>query len=260
MIYDWQQKIFLESDGQFLLESGGYFETIKIENQQLNNPQLHSSRLVQALEAHGYTDFPPFLHILSEVTKLLQTAAMEPFNVLKLVYFPLQNEVYFQFRVIEYDDVDYSEGVRVQVAATPRPLTYEYEFKSTNRTQSIQLREQAKQNGYYEVLYQTADQALLEGTVSNVFLLKADTIYTPPLHGILKGTMRTRLFRLFPERIKEQNIYQDDLKQYDGAFLTNALIGVMPIKEIEWNGTSYAYDVAVVNQLKKQINEKDEVQ
>lgn len=257
MIYDWQKQAFVESDGQFLLEVGGYFETLKIENQRLVNVTGHMNRLIRGLLAKGYSHIPDFQDFMRDVSQLLKCEVVRPFNVMKFVYFPKTDEIYLQFRFLAYDQADYIEGVRVKVADEVRVLTKDAEYKATDRKRAISLREAAKQNGYYEVLYQAEHDLLIEGTVSNVFMVQKDIIYTPPLHGILNGTMRERLFQLFPEMIEERGIKRSELPLYDGCFITNALIGVMPVKEIHWDGVIYSYDVTSVHTIKDKIKAKD---
>lgn len=256
MIYDWQQRTFIQSDGQFLLDAGGYFETIKIERNQFVHAHLHIQRITATLEMEGYS-IPHFESILNDAKMLLNTRKLSVFNVLKLVYFPIKDEVYLQFRTIEKSLIDDMQGVSIQVLSTPRKPMKEHAYKTTDRGTLNQIREQGKQQGYFEVIFQNEHKMLLEGTVSNIFFMKAGKLYTPKRAGILEGTMRKRVFQRFPRIVKEQNIYTTELGAYDGCFITNALIGIMPVYSIACDDRVYTYDITGVQTLQRQMNEKD---
>ncbi|MGL4663040.1 MAG: aminotransferase class IV [Culicoidibacterales bacterium] len=256
MIYDWQKRTFLQSDGQFLLDAGGYFETIKIENTQLVYEHLHIQRITYALEMEGYS-LPCFEMILDDAKLLLTEHDMKEFNVLKLVYFPNENNVYFQFRTFEQSIADYTQGVRIQVFSLPRKPLKEHGYKITNRSHLNQIREQGKRQGYFEVVFQNENKMLLEGTVSNIFFMKAGKIYTPMRQGILAGIMRNRIIQRFQSIIEEKNIPTAEIGEYDGCFITNALIGIMPVCSIECDDNIYMYDITHAQKLQRQMNEKD---
>lgn len=256
MIYDWQKHTFLQSDGQFLLDAGGYFETIKIEKNRLVHEQLHIQRMTYALEMEGYS-LPCFETILDDAKLLLKECDMKEFNVLKLVYFPVGNNVYFQFRTIEQSRVDYTQGVCIQVFSLPRKPMREHAYKITNRSHLNQIREQGKRQGYFEVVFQNENKMLLEGTVSNVFFMKAGKIYTPTRQGILEGIMRKRIIQRFHSIVEEKNIPTAEIGEYDSCFITNALIGIMPVCSIECDDNIYMYDITHAQKLQRQMNEKD---
>lgn len=251
MIYDWQKHLFLPSDGQFLLEEGGYFETLKIVDGDFKNQDLHLKRLIYGLEQNGYKQYPSFVAVLETARQLLKNPECRNFNVLKLVYFPNQNEVYLQFRTLLYNQADYTDGVHLQVASEVRSYSAKYHYKMTDRKVDLALRKQAQAAGYFEVLYANEQQELIEGTVSNLFMIKAGELYTPPLaKGILNGTMRQAIFQQFSKLIKEVGIQQNELADYDGCFITNALIGIMPVQTITWGDIVHHYDVNQVKQFK----------
>ena len=86
------------------------------------------------------------------------------------------------------------------------------------------------------------DEALLlneagfitEGSVSNVFFVKASgLVTTPPLEsGILPGITREMVMEMADTMgisVTEGNVSPDDLTQFDEAFLTNSVMEIMPL-------------------------------
>jgi branched-subunit amino acid aminotransferase/4-amino-4-deoxychorismate lyase len=88
----------------------------------------------------------------------------------------------------------------------------------------------AKEAGFNEVLFFNDRLELVEGSRSNIFLVNDEVISTPPLSsGCLSGIMRRVLIE--KERlIVEKNLTEEDLLQADSVFITNSVMGVMPVK------------------------------
>ena len=88
-----------------------------------------------------------------------------------------------------------------------------------------------------EALWFTTDNHLAEGCVSNVFLVKDSTVYTPPVETpVLAGVARKTVCRLAMEnsiKLLEKNLNIDDCLQADEVFLTNVIMQIMPVNSIE---------------------------
>lgn len=256
MIFDWQQKMFIERDGLFLLEDGGFFETLKIVNQTLINKENHLARIEQSLRVKGFV-IPDFAKIFEEFEKkVLGDGKVKEYDALKYVYFPILGESYFQFRKTLTTKEDYQNGVALLISSEKRDVSEEYFHKTTNRQATIFLRKEAMKHGYFEVLFQTADGYISEGTVSNIFFITKDKkISTPPLrHGLLAGTVRKQILEAMPS-VQEKSVALSTLSQYSGCFITNALIGIMPVREIQSENGAVHFSIEgvgdVINQLKK---------
>ena len=78
---------------------------------------------------------------------------------------------------------------------------------------------------------------LIGGTMSNLFLVAGDALITPEINSCgIAGTVRSSLMEIAAEegfQVREADIERSDLEKADAAFLTNALIGVWPIRQSE---------------------------
>jgi 4-amino-4-deoxychorismate lyase len=78
---------------------------------------------------------------------------------------------------------------------------------------------------------------VIAGTMSNLFLVKGDELWTPDLSqsgisGILRGVvLEVAQQQGSTAQIKE--LTMDDVREADALFLTNSLIGVWPIRELD---------------------------
>lgn len=97
--------------------------------------------------------------------------------------------------------------------------------------------EAARANKAAEALWFTVDNRLAEGCISNVFLVKDSTLYTPPLSTpVLPGIMRKTVCKIAAEnsiKLVEDNLRIDDLLGTDEIFLTNVIMQVLPIIKLE---------------------------
>jgi branched-subunit amino acid aminotransferase/4-amino-4-deoxychorismate lyase len=96
---------------------------------------------------------------------------------------------------------------------------------------------QAKQKGMDEAIILNDAGYLCEASRSNLFLVKKNTLFTPSLEcGCLNGITRlavTDLARQAHIGVTEGNFTLQDLFQAEEAFLTNSLMGIMPVKSVE---------------------------
>lgn len=85
------------------------------------------------------------------------------------------------------------------------------------------------------MLFFNEDGAITEGTVTNIFALLEDKIVTPPVSsGLLPGIMRRKVLD-YCEALRipyeEAFIFPEDLLSAKSIFITNSLMGIMPVTE-----------------------------
>ncbi|NOT34318.1 MAG: 2-keto-4-methylthiobutyrate aminotransferase [Candidatus Eisenbacteria bacterium] len=121
-----------------------------------------------------------------------------------------------------------------RVAFTPGALG---RHKTTSRLAYALAREEARAVGADEALLASAQGELLEGTVTNVFVVIGDACVTPPLASdILPGTTRAWALRAAAESglaVAERTIAVRELATADELFLTNAIQGVVSVARLE---------------------------
>lgn len=88
----------------------------------------------------------------------------------------------------------------------------------------------------WEALYLAADDTVLEGTTSNVFMVRRGALVTPPLHGILPGVTRRFLASVARRariELREAVVTRRELIAADEVFLTASTIEVLPVVRVE---------------------------
>lgn len=118
---------------------------------------------------------------------------------------------------------------------------------------------------FKEAHEQGADEALLlntsgniaEGTISNIFFVKEDALFTPKIEdGCLPGTARTAVINVAHHlgmTVHEESLRPDIIQTCDEAFLTNSLYRVRTIHELDGRlMPSEAWADKIMNSLKAQ--------
>ena len=100
-------------------------------------------------------------------------------------------------------------------------------LKSCNALVYAIAARQAKAHKWNDALMLNTAGNIIESTIANIFLVKDNVIYTPPLsEGCIAGVMRRYVME--HARVTEHVLTHDALMQADEVFLTNA------IKRIKW--------------------------
>lgn len=128
--------------------------------------------------------------------------------------------------------------VRVMFAPWPRSPEHPlYGHKTLNYLENALAREIAREHKVFEAIYQSTEGRVMEGTASNVFLVRDGTIVTPALgERILPGITRQlvlRFARSLRLPVLEEIVRPRDLFSADQVFLTNSLIEIVPVSHLQ---------------------------
>ena len=225
-----QAKISPLSDG--FLFGHGVFETLRARHGQALQLEAHHARLAASCLALGL-DAPDSPDELGQRITRLLAALKLPQAAVKIVRFRDLSGTgeLITARPLPYSHHDYLRGFRVKTLVQGDCTGRLTPHKTLNYLDNLLARRAAQSEHGDEALFVTPDGRVLEGAVSTVFAVKDGVATTPPLaDGVLPGVTRARVLALLgPERAREARLTLDDLRAADEIFLTNALMGVMPV-------------------------------
>lgn len=120
-------------------------------------------------------------------------------------------------------------------------------LKTNNKITNVLASIYAHENGLDNCLLLNTDKNVVEAINGNLFLVKGNTIKTPPLKdGCIKGVMRTQLILLLNHseeyEILESSISAFELQKADELFVTNVIQGIHPISD--YRKKTYAQTVS----------------
>ena len=140
-------------------------------------------------------------------------------------------------------------GVKVRFCQTRLGLNPSLAgVKHMNRLEQILARSEWDSADVHEGLMMDINNNVIEGVMSNIFLVKDNCLYTPSLTNCgVKGVLRSIVLQLSDDNsipVIEQNITQADVYNAEELFVTNSIIGIWPVKKIE----NQVYKVGVLTQ------------
>ncbi len=98
--------------------------------------------------------------------------------------------------------------------------------KTTDRHFYDREKSLANREGFFEVIFINNKGELTEGSISNIFLLIQDKLFTPPQTcGLLPGVLRQHL--LEKGRVSERVLYLDDILPAQKIFIGNSVRGLL---------------------------------
>lgn len=102
--------------------------------------------------------------------------------------------------------------------------------KTTNRCLYDSEFKKASSQGLADVIFLNERDEVTEGAISNVFVLKNDMLYTPPVScGLLPGVYRQYTLETC-DNASEKVLKVDDLLNADKIFISNAIRGLREVR------------------------------
>lgn len=229
-----QAKVSALSDGfQF---GQGAFETIRTREGRPLLFAAHHARLSSSCAALGLDAPPPAEELATRVTRLLAAIRMPAAAVKILRYKELvRTAELITARALPYSAPDYLRGFKLMTFRQGERDGRLTGHKTLNYLENLHARQTAKAAGADEALFVTPSGRVLEGAASSLFIVKDGHAYTPPTSaGILPGVARARVLQLIgSERAREKPLTLDEVRSAQECFITNALMGVMPVSSID---------------------------
>jgi 4-amino-4-deoxychorismate lyase len=110
-------------------------------------------------------------------------------------------------------------------------------IKHLNRLEQVMARAEWRDQGIHEGLMLDIDGHVVEGTMSNLFIVKNGTMYTDPLkHCGVAGIVREIILEACSAHAMaavQAPLSKDEFAAAEEVFVTNSLIGIWPVRAIE---------------------------
>lgn len=140
-------------------------------------------------------------------------------------------------RAIEEEKLTALRKQGVKAILADEPGRYKPDVKSLNYMPNILARIEAEKQAAYEAVFWASEDKILEGSATNIFIVKDARLITPELDGsILPGITRAKVIRLAKASglaVTTAPVKRSELTGSDEAFLTNSIIEVMPLVEVD---------------------------
>lgn len=132
-------------------------------------------------------------------------------------------------------DTEYNEGVPTLLCFMERENPNAKIINTNLRDKTNKL---IKETGAYEAILVDKENNITEGSRSNIFLVKGDTVYTAPSQVVLPGITRNIIVDLCKEnniKIVEEQVSCEKISKIDALFISGTSPKVLPIKSVGEN-------------------------
>jgi len=238
-----------------VLYGDGLFETMRAYNGKVFAIREHLERMYEGAKVLGMPFIPSPFHQTSYIKGIIRR--LLKFNNLE------NKDSYIRLtltRGIDFKGILPSDNIHPTTMVFAKPISRDIEkkqkigikaitidfsktyshisaVKSLNFLDNIVGSLIAKNHGVDEALFTNAKGQVLEGTISNIFIAKKSIIKTPPLKSrILPGITRYFVIILAKKiglKVVESPITIEDVIKSDEAFLTNSIIEITPLINID---------------------------
>lgn len=263
---------FLKNNRAFRL-GDGFFETVRVCNGDVFGWPAHYARIQSACLTLGIELHPVFSkeYMLKSLTKLLHSNGIENGGKLRLTcyregkgaYLSTSNRMGFIAEANVHDHNHFlinDRGLSIDVYEDVQKHADQFSaFKTMGNFVSMKAAKWANEKKLSDALIRNYDNELIEATASNLFVVKNNAIYTPPISsGCVAGTFRMAVINAALDMriaVYESSLNVNRLLSADEIFLTNAVSG------IRWVGSFKAkrYYHKLSNKLIEHINQNQEV-
>lgn len=227
------------------------FETILVRDGRLIIFDRHIERLNRSLELLGIKHRFDSANLKADAEKVIEINNFKN-GALKILASKAGEEIktVITLRDADYSDELYQRGYKLKFSKVRRNQdSILHRIKSANFLENILEKNRAADEGYDDALFLNVDSYLAETSVSNLFFVKDGKLYTPSDDcGLLKGTVRDLILEIAEsEQIEtEEGKYRvNDLENADEVFVTNSLMGVMPVYSIEFGDYSRSNEQSI---------------
>ena len=226
----------------------GIFETMLVKNALIRLAFYHWQRLFEGLKKLNIdttTINEGFLE--KEVLKLVLANKAETLCRVRLKLFYKQDYATKSYKahfliecfpileeVLSWQNKGWKCGLSNDFIKVADPLSH---LKKSNRELYNPLQLKMAKEGWDDAFFYNQYGRIAETSIANLWWIKEDTIYTPPLsEGCVNGVMRRFIKDIFPKEgiiINEVLLTIDLLLDADEVFLSNALRSIVPIHNIQ---------------------------
>lgn len=235
------------SGNRSLRYGDGLFETMKMVKGKIINKDFHFERLFGGLSLLQF-DVPENFDadfLLEKIIKLVKKNSHTASARIRLMIFRGNGGIFDPENlrpnfIIESwplpDEMQLNEnGLVVDVFPGAKKSCDSFSnLKSNNYLPYVMSGLYAKKNKLNDCIVLNCFNRVCDSAIANVFIIKKDKIFTPPLsEGCVAGTMRRWIlerFGLKKYKILEKNLSINDIESADEFFLTNSIYNLRWVK------------------------------
>ena len=238
-----EQATISPMDRGFLFGDGVYEVMARVDG-RIRAKSLHQARLQSSLDAIGLSVSVD--DVFADVDQLTEKAGLLDAKIYIQVTrgaasardhaFPSKISPTVFLTISEFAAVSQKPSIAI---VRPDIRWRRNSIKSVSLLGNVLLMQEARASGAHEAILHR-DHLVTEASTSNVFVIRGQSLMTPPLSDlILPGITRHLVIEMASQiglNVIEEPIHVDSLPDADGVFVSSSTRGLMPIVELDPGG------------------------
>jgi len=238
-----EQATISPMDRGFLFGDGVYEVMARVDG-RIRAKSLHQARLQSSLDAIGLSVSVD--DVFADVDQLTEKAGLLDAKIYIQVTrgvasardhaFPSKISPTVFLTISEFTAVSQKPSIAI---VRPDIRWRRNSIKSVSLLGNVLLMQEARASGAHEAILHR-DHLVTEASTSNVFVIRGQSLMTPPLSDlILPGITRHLVIEMASQiglNVIEEPIHVDSLPDADGVFVSSSTRGLMPIVELDPGG------------------------
>lgn len=208
-----------------------YFESMRASPRGIFLWQYHARRIVETV-----TKMFPIAKV-SEIGLPTADEIVTELTEIKMVKMIYSCSAAFEYKTEIHSMPEIKQGLNLGLSPYIKLFSEEGRYKSTERKLYLDSLAFAKENGLDETLICNPSGHVIESAIANLFWVKGDVFYTPPLEdGEIGGVFRSFLMEHFRQNeisCVEESISVAGLGEVDELFLVNAVRGIRSVARFQ---------------------------
>ena len=253
--YNLDGKIFLESENNISVNNrsfrygDGFFETMKLIDGIIQLKELHFERIANSFKTLGFIVGKHFSfdNLEKEIVELAKKNHHHHLGRIRITFYREDAGLYEvknfhphiliqSFQLSDTVNELNENGLVIDVYPLARKSCDIFSnIKSNNYLQYAMAALWAKENKLNDALLLNTSNCIADSTIANVFIIKNGEIKTPALaEGCVNGVMRKNIIETLRQKniaVIETSINAEDIADADEVFLTNAIKGIMWVRQ-----------------------------
>ena len=253
--YNLDGKIFLESENNISVNNrsfrygDGFFETMKLVDGKIQLKELHFERILYSLKTLGFITAKHFSFegLEKQILELATKNNHQDLGRIRITFFRedaglfevtnFHPHILIQsFELNESVNELNQNGLVIGLYLNAKKSCDVFSnIKSNNYLQYAMAALWAKENKLNDALLLNSNNNIADSCIANVFIVKNGAIKTPALtEGCVAGVMRKHIIEILKQnniKVVETSINTDDIANADEVFLTNAIKGIIWVRQ-----------------------------
>jgi len=225
-----------EFDNSFLSKGNNFYEVVRIEESVVLFLEDHMNRLEESARKSNLRPFVSAPEMKKLLFRLIRANKMTSGN-LKFVFHFGSGEWEKTFMAYPvpfyYPEQDvYRNGVTTEIFQFDRPNPAVKNWFSTYKAEIAIIKAEKK---LYELILESENGTITEGSQSNLFVIKNNVIYTAPKDLVLEGITRKKIVSICETNgipLQEKVYKRDFLVDADAVFLSGTSAKILPVSKI----------------------------